>query len=79
VEPFSTDQLEKEFIKRENKSRTEQEIEIKNDPEGFYNYLTAPNIRHKVKHPIFLAIRFSNCISILYNQEKIAELLNSEK
>jgi hypothetical protein len=32
-----------------------------------------------VKHPIFLAIRFSNCISILYNQEKIAELLNAEK
>lgn len=49
----------------------EQEIEIKNDSEGFYNYLTAPNIRHKVKHPLFLAIRFSNCASIYYNTEKM--------
>ena len=48
----------------------EQEIEIKNDSEGFYNYLTAPNIRHKVKHPLFLAIRFSNCASIYYNTQK---------
>ena len=49
----------------------EQEIEIKNDSEGFYNYLTAPNIRHKVKHPLFLAIRFSSCASIYYNTEKM--------
>lgn len=70
VEPFSPDQLDKEFIKRESKIKAEQEIEIKNDSEGFYNYLTAPNIRHKVKHPLFLAIRFSNCASIYYNTEK---------
>ena len=31
VEPFSLEQLDKEFIKRESKTRTDQEIEIKND------------------------------------------------
>lgn len=47
---------------------------IKNDPEGFYNYLTAPNIRHKVKHPVFLAIKFSNCVQILYNSELLENM-----
>jgi hypothetical protein len=41
-------------------------VVIKNDPEGFYNYITAPNIRHKVKHPVFLAIKFSSCVQIYY-------------
>lgn len=35
--------------------------------EGFINYLSAANIRYKVKHPLFLAIRFSGCFSIYYN------------
>ena len=57
---------------------------IKNDPEGFYNYLTAPNIRHKVKHPVFLAIKFSNCVQILYNSEilenmNVPLIINSDK
>jgi hypothetical protein len=29
------------------------------------NYFAAPNIRHKVRHPLFLAIRFSNVLVIL--------------
>ena len=41
---------------------------MNNDAEGFYNYLTAPNIRHKVKHPVFLAIRFSSCVEIFVNK-----------
>jgi hypothetical protein len=45
-------------------------VVIKNDPEGFYNYITAPNIRHKVKHPVFLAIKFSSCVQI-YNQASL--------
>jgi hypothetical protein len=71
VEPFGYDNIEKEFIKRENKSKSESEIIIKNDPEGFYNYITAPNIRHKVKHPVFLAIKFSNCVKIYYNHKLV--------
>jgi len=35
---------------------------------GLYNYFTAPNIRHKVKHPIFLIIKFTQCVSLYYNE-----------
>lgn len=40
---------------------------ISNNGHGLYNYLTAPNIRHKVKHPLFLSVRFSNAFKIFYN------------
>jgi len=61
--------IEKVFIKRENKRKNEIEIPISNDFDGLFNYLTAPNIRHKVKHPLFLCIKFSNCIKLYYNTE----------
>ena len=47
-EPFPVDALEREFIKRENKRKSDHDIRIENDVEGLLNYLTAPNIRHKV-------------------------------
>lgn len=59
VEPFMPDNLEKSYIKRENKKKNDTEIRIANNSEGLFNYLTAPNIRHKVKHPLFLALKFS--------------------
>lgn len=34
------------------------------------NYLTAPNIRHKVKHPLFLSIKFSNTVKLYYNKSQ---------
>jgi len=68
VEPFLTDNLEKFFIKRENKKKNDTEIKIENDTEGLFNYLTAPNIRHKVKHCLFLSIKFSNCVKLYYNK-----------
>ena len=40
--------LDKIFIKRENKRKNDIEIQIYNDLDGLFNYLTAPNIRHKV-------------------------------
>lgn len=48
VEPFLPDNFNKAFIKRENKKRNDIETVILNDFEGLFNYLTAPNIRHKV-------------------------------
>jgi hypothetical protein len=48
VEPFLPENLEKIFIKRENKRKNDIEIQIYNDVDGLFNYLTAPNIRHKV-------------------------------
>ena len=48
VEPFLPENLDKIFIKRENKRKNDIEIQIYNDLDGLFNYLTAPNIRHKV-------------------------------
>ncbi|CAD8100836.1 unnamed protein product [Paramecium sonneborni] len=67
AEPFTFDLLDKKYFKRENKRKTEQDVEIENDFESLFNYLTAPNIRHKVKHPLFLIIKFSSCVSLYYN------------
>jgi hypothetical protein len=48
MEFFHPDFFDKTFIKRENKKKNDNEIQIKNDFEGLFNYLTAPNIRNKV-------------------------------
>ena len=69
VEPFLPESLEKLFIKRENKRKNDIEIQILNDFEGLFNYLTAPNIRHKVKHPLFLHLKFSNCVQLYVNND----------
>ena len=85
VEPFLPDNLDKTFIKRENKKKNEVEIVIFNNFEGLFNYLTAPNIRHKVffikkkkkkkvKHPLFLCLKFSNCIKLYYNTSFYVDL-----
>jgi hypothetical protein len=71
VEPFHPENLDKMFIKRENKKKNDVEIQILNEFEGLFNYLTAPNIRHKVKHPLFLCIKFSKCVKLYYNAAQI--------
>jgi len=67
VEPFLPENLDRAFIKRENKKKNDTEIKIFNNLDGLFNYLTAPNIRHKVKHPLFLALKFSHCVKLYYN------------
>jgi hypothetical protein len=60
--------LNKVLIKREtkkNKGNVEEKIE--NNLAGLFHYLTAPNIRNKVKHPFLLLSRFSNCTRFYYN------------
>ncbi|CAD8111482.1 unnamed protein product [Paramecium sonneborni] len=66
-DPFQPNNLEKQFliIKPSN-----SEV-IKNSIDGLINYFTAPNIRHKVKHPIFLLLKFSACIQLYVNSIKI--------
>lgn len=71
--------LEKNFIKRENKKKNVTQIPIKNNFIGLYNYLTAPNIRNKTKHPLFLAIKFQACFEIYYRRLLIEELDQDEK
>eukprot|EP01017_Pseudomicrothorax_dubius_P038054 TRINITY_DN5649_c0_g1_i2.p1 TRINITY_DN5649_c0_g1~~TRINITY_DN5649_c0_g1_i2.p1 ORF type:complete len:292 (+),score=59.27 TRINITY_DN5649_c0_g1_i2:68-943(+) len=70
-EPFSPEKIENRFIKKENKKRIGSEIEINGDVDGLLNYLTAPNIRNKIRHPIFLVLKFSQAVSIYYNIEKL--------
>lgn len=74
AEPFTFDHLEREFVKRENKRKSDHDTRIDNDFDGLLNYLTAPNIRHKVKHPIFLTIRFSQSIRLFYNKKQMADM-----
>ena len=74
VEPFLPETLEKTYIKRENKKKNDAEIQIINNFEGLYSYLTAPNIRHKVKHPLFLFLKFTECVKIYYNSKIFPEL-----
>lgn len=63
--------LEKSFIKRDSKIKYSAEEEISSNVEGLINYFSAPNIRHKVKHPLFLAIKFHQCISLYVNTTRI--------
>ena len=55
------------YTKIENNS--EIAISIENNFKGLYDYLTASNIRHKVKHPLFLFFKFYDCVKLFYNQK----------
>ena len=52
-----------------------QILKITNDIKGLYNYFTAPNIRHKNFHPLFILFKFSECINIYYRKELFSENL----
>jgi hypothetical protein len=43
------------------------ETAINNNFQGLYDYFTAPNIRKKIRHPIFLSIKFTSCVKFFYN------------
>ena len=61
-EIFEPIELTKKLIKKDAKSKNKMinnSEEIDNSMKGLFNYLTAPNIRHKIKNPLFLAIKFS--------------------
>ncbi len=52
----------------------QNEEKITNDIYGLINYFSAPNIRNKIRHPLFLALKFSECVSIFVNPRKVAEI-----
>ena len=66
-DPFPPDTFEKTFIKRNTKLNESKEEVIENSLGGLSQYFTAPNIRNKVKHPVFLAAKFSNCVRLFCN------------
>ena len=39
-----------------------------NSIDGLYQYITASNIKYKIKNPLFLAIKFSNCVKLYYKK-----------
>lgn len=65
---FPASLLTAKYVKRVNKSNKMVETVIKNNFQGLSDYFTAPNIRRKIRHPIFLAIKFSNCVKFFYNK-----------
>ena len=60
MNPFSPDNFTKRFVKRETKKKESIEEDIQNNIEGFFSYLTAPNIRNKVNY--FLKKLFNDFI-----------------
>lgn len=64
--PFDPKELHRTFVKKVTgpDGKTVEQV-IDNSWEGLLNYFAAPNIRHKVRHPLFLAIRFSHVLTIL--------------
>lgn len=46
---------------------------ISNDSKGLYQYLTASNIRNKIRNPLFIYYKFHLCVSLSYNLDLIAD------
>ena len=42
-------------------------MEVNDSLEGLNNYLTAANIRNKIKHPLYFAIKFSKVFNIYFH------------
>jgi len=57
---------------------TKEEV-IEDNLGGLCHYFTAPNIRNKIKHPIFLTYRFSSCVKLYYNTDLIKKQLNNKE
>lgn len=63
--PFAPDLLSMRLQKVGRES--DGPVEIDNSIEGLRAYLSALNIRHKCKHPLFLVMRFDMCIGLAYD------------
>ncbi|CAD8144003.1 unnamed protein product [Paramecium octaurelia] len=66
IQPFEPNYLERNFCKKEKHFNDVVDAPIENNENGLHNYLTAPNIRNKIKHPLFMALKFSRCLNIYY-------------
>ena len=50
----------------------------KRNLESLYKYFTCSTIRHKVKHPLFLLLKFSEVIKVYYNTDIIDNIKSNE-
>ncbi|CAD8056269.1 unnamed protein product [Paramecium sonneborni] len=73
IDPFLPENLDKEFVKKERKNQPKSLLKVDNTIQGLINYFTAPNIRHKIKHPLFLAIKFDKCVKLYLNQQNFVK------
>ncbi|CAD8144371.1 unnamed protein product [Paramecium octaurelia] len=69
IDPFLPENLEKQFVKKERKNQPKCLLKVDNTIQGLMNYFTAPNIRHKIRHPLFLAIKFEKCVKLYLKKE----------
>ncbi|EAS06692.2 zinc finger transcription factor sma protein, putative (macronuclear) [Tetrahymena thermophila SB210] len=58
---FKPIELTQSLLQRKCK---QQPIMISNNIEGLLLYFTSPNIRHKIIHPLFLSVRFSQAVKL---------------
>lgn len=68
LDMFPPELLQKPLFKKRRKNIDKKEEFIGNSLKGFIDYYTAPNIRNKIKHPFFIALKFSNCISLYFSK-----------
>ncbi|CAD8083039.1 unnamed protein product [Paramecium primaurelia] len=73
IQPFEPKYLERNFCKKEKHFNDVVQAPIENNENGLHNYLTAPNIRNKIKHPLFLALKFSKCMTIYHMKTMITD------
>ncbi|CAK58567.1 unnamed protein product (macronuclear) [Paramecium tetraurelia] len=69
IDPFLPENLEKQFVKKERKNQPKCLLKVDNTIQGLINYFTAQNIRHKIKHPLFLALKFEKCVKLYLKKD----------
>ncbi|EAR93220.2 zinc finger transcription factor sma protein, putative (macronuclear) [Tetrahymena thermophila SB210] len=70
-DPFLPESLDRKYVKRFSRKKHSKDLPIENDINGLSNFISAPNIRFKIKHPVFLAIKFSYCVKMYHNTNLI--------
>lgn len=64
---FDPDLLTKKFYKKvKGKGKLEQDILVDDSLQGLLHYLTAPNIRNKLRKLLFYIIRFPTCLKLFF-------------
>jgi hypothetical protein len=74
-EAFMPEELDKPLSKSELLMRNI----IEEDSNALYRYLRTVDCKHKVKHLLFLLIKFPMCLKLYYNPEKMTNILDVPK
>ena len=77
--PFMPNLLEQKMEKVEKiGQQAASRRPIENTLEGLCAYLSATNIRNKCKHPLFLVLRFHECVALFYDSTKAPDPLQDD-